>query len=130
MIVVKFDPNTNQVTSLSPTGDAKPDETTLVFHDQNTKSDVLNDLFVLAKTVPLKYMIVEKGVPREMTQVEKDAVDAAIAAVQKQAEIDRIQSLAISPIEVVKGLVRLNIIPDEQAFIDEIKKYRMVIPDK
>jgi hypothetical protein len=80
MIVVKYDPVTNYVKDFQKSGEASADATTLIFHDQNTSSAVLTALYLLADTVPSLYMIVAGGIPREMTQAEKDIVNAAIAA--------------------------------------------------
>lgn len=99
----------------------------VVWHDGNSTNEKRAALLALLN-VPLKYLKYNaiKGEASEMNQTEKDAVDAAEAARVKQQTIDRIMSLDVTPIEVVKGLSRLGIIPDEAAFIAEIKKYRMV----
>lgn len=85
MIVVKYDPNTNYINNLQTSGEASPDSTTLVFHDQNTSPSVLNTLYALANTIARKYLIVDSGVYREMTQAEKDQVDSDENAAQTAA---------------------------------------------
>ena len=101
----------------------------VVWHDQNSTNEVREYLLRLIKNdIPKNYLKwnIAKGEVSEMSQAEKDAVDAEEAARIKQQTIDRIMNLDVTSIEVVKGLSRLGIIPDEAAFIDEIKKYRMV----
>lgn len=82
MIVIKYDPNTNRVLNAQKSGEASPGPDTLVFHDQNSTREIINILFVLIDTVPVKYMKVVGGDVLEMTQEEKDAIDAAELVVE------------------------------------------------
>ena len=114
--IVIFNPSTNDIIEYIPSANTP---------DYDKRSDVLvNPDVSLISSVPLKYIKHKTGALVEKTQAEKDTTDAQIAAKKKQDEIDRISALGVTPLEVVKGLVRLNIIPDEAAFILEIKKYR------
>lgn len=99
----------------------------LVFHEGNTAPGALTAVYTLARTVPKKYLKRVGSTVQEMTQPEKDAVDAAaaaaiIAAAKSAAKATQTQLDAQA--RVLRAVVKETV--DELNFLRERDRDRSV----
>jgi len=91
------------------TGELKQYLRSVHTQDYNTRPDALINPSI-PQGVPYKYLKVVVGVVLEMSQTEKDAVDAAEAQAQEDALLARIDKYDVSNLDLLTALVkRINV---------------------
>jgi len=105
--VLKYDVNTGRVLKY-----LKSVNTSDYLTDPNDVNTPLSGYFIhpVMPHLELKYLLVDGGIVRDMTQIERDTVDLAQQQAADQTERDRIDELDVSVYDVIIALVkRINV---------------------
>lgn len=99
----------------------------------NTTSEQYEAIKTLLQNVDMKYLKMDKGIPAEMTQEEKDQVDQDLETIQNMQTSNAIDGGQITTNELLKAMVAVvsesksTTDITEQAVIDKIKEQKGVL---